>query len=78
MRWTGGPRAWTLIDGGVFTVAQVTLDDDGRYHVYNYYSDGGEVNSGGGQGTTLDLAKRTAENVARTIAQKEQSQVAKS
>jgi hypothetical protein len=77
MHWIGGPRAWTLIDGGVFTVAQITLDDEGCYHVYNYHSDGQEVNSGEGQGTTFDLAKRTAENLALTIRQKEQSQVAK-
>lgn len=71
MNWSGGPRAWTLTDGGgLVTVAQVVLDNDGHYQVYNFTPDGNEIWSGSGQGSTLAAAKQTAEAVARQIERK--------
>jgi hypothetical protein len=64
MNWIDGPRACSLTDGGgLILVAQISLDDNGRWNVYNFPHTGGEIRSGGYP--TLKEAKRVAEAVVR-------------
>jgi hypothetical protein len=64
MNWIDGPRACSLTGyGGLVLMAQITLDDNERWNVYNFdQSTGGEIRSGGYP--TLLQAKTVAEKVA--------------